>query len=56
MTSLQFVKKVNMFKEIKIVFDGDKVNDAGGTSEGMDSLSHEGIIQPTNRDFLAGGH
>lgn len=30
MTSIQSVYKVNMHKEIKIQFVGDKVNDAGG--------------------------
>ncbi len=30
MSSLNQTKKVNMFKEVKIEFVGDKVNDAGG--------------------------
>ena len=30
MTSLMEVKKVNMYKEVKIKFIGDKVEDAGG--------------------------
>jgi hypothetical protein len=30
MTSIIAASKVNMYKEVKIQFSGDKVNDAGG--------------------------
>lgn len=46
MTSLQSAKKVNMYKEIKIVFDGDKVNDAGGLLREWIHLATKELFNP----------
>lgn len=57
MTSLQSVYKVNMYKEIKIHFEGDKVNDAGGLLREWIHIAVKelfnpemGVFSPTNTD------
>ena len=53
MTSLQSIYKVNIHKEIKIQFAGDKVNDAGGLLREWVHLAVKELFNPEVAIFEA---